>query len=100
MGPTRNSYSAGTKTVDACTLHAAAHAASNACIHYKLFVSHYVLHHMYIAHFLKTIKIYVYGCSLGCQMIGKMLCQFRNFGSFLEICLDDSFLISFLLATV
>lgn len=31
MGPTRNSYSLGTSTVDSSTLHAAAQASSNAC---------------------------------------------------------------------
>lgn len=31
MGPTRNSYSAGTINIDASILHAAAHAAWNAC---------------------------------------------------------------------
>lgn len=32
MGPTRNTNSAGTTTVDASTLHAAAHADWNACV--------------------------------------------------------------------
>lgn len=32
-GPTRNWYLAGTRSVDASTLHAAAHAAWNACVH-------------------------------------------------------------------
>jgi hypothetical protein len=32
IGPTRNTYSAGTINVDASTLQAAAHAAWNACV--------------------------------------------------------------------
>lgn len=35
MGPTRNTDSAGTIIIDASTLQAAAHAASNACIKFN-----------------------------------------------------------------